>query len=58
MVGGLIGGSCGEIWPGYGPWSAGIAIKVGIIVTIIRVFLECSFICLFEILLARVGTSS
>lgn len=35
-----------------------IAIEVWIIVAIFRVFLECSFICLFEVLLADVGTPS
>lgn len=58
MVGGLVGGSCGEVWPGCGLGSAEIAIVVGIIVTIFGVFLECSFICLFEVLLARIGASA
>ena len=58
MLGGLVGGSCGEVWPGCGLWSAGIAIEVWIIVSIFSVFLEGSFICLFEILLARIGASS
>ena len=58
MMGGLVGGSCGKVWPGRGLWSARIAIEVRIIVIIFRVFLECSFICLFEVLLARIGASS
>ena len=58
MVGGLERGSRGEGWPGCGLWSARIAIEVRIIVTIFRVFLEGSFICLFEVLLARIGASS
>lgn len=58
MVGGLVGGSRGEVWPGRGLWSARIAIEVRIIVTILRIFLERSFIGLFEVLLARIGASS
>ena len=39
MVGGLIRGRCGKGRPGCGVWSARIAIEVGIIVSIFRVFL-------------------
>ena len=58
MVGGLIGRGCGESRPGGGEWTDRIAIEVGIIVAVLREFLDCSFICLFEVLLARIGTSS
>ena len=58
MVGGLAREGGGEVWPGRGRWSARIAIEVGIIVSIFRVFLERSFICLFEDLLAHVGAPS
>ena len=58
MVGRLVRGGCGEVWPRRGEWSGRIAIEGRIIVSIFRVFLECSFICLFVILLAHVGTPS
>ncbi len=58
MVGGRVGGGCGEGWPGSGQRSARIAIEIGIIMAVVRVFLDRSFICLLEVLLARIGTSS
>ena len=58
MVGRLVRGGRGEVWPGRGQWSGRKAIEGRIVVSIFRVFLECSFICLFMVLLAHVGAPS
>ena len=58
MVGRVVRGGRGEVWPRRGEWSDRIAIEGRIILSIFRVFLECSFICLFVILLSHVGAPS